>query len=54
MNGSTVGVTKCSRSIGSLRSTSTAMLTMVKTPSSSSAVVPPSAGTTWLSLVLTK
>ena len=54
ITGSTVGVTKCLRSIGSRRSTSTAMLTTVNTASSSRAVVPPRAGTTSLSLVLTK
>ena len=36
------GARKCGWSTGSRRSTSTAMLTMVNTPSSSSAVVPPS------------
>ena len=45
MTGSTVGVRKWSASTGSLRSTSTATLTTVNTISSSSAVVPPSAGT---------
>ena len=41
--GRNVGVTKCGRSLTSLRRTSTQMLTIVKTPSSSSAVVPPRA-----------
>ena len=43
--GRKVGVRKCSWPTVSLRSTSTAMFTTVKTQSSSSAVVPPSAGT---------
>ena len=38
-----MGALKCLCSTGSLRSTSTAMLTTVKTQSSSSEVVPPSA-----------
>ena len=41
MMGTTVGATKWLLSTVSLRRTSTQMLTMVKTPSSSSAVVPP-------------
>ena len=43
--GTNVGARKCSWSTLSLRSTSTATLTTVNTHSSSSAVVPPSAGT---------
>ena len=43
MTGITVGALKCLCSTRSRRSTSTAMLTTVKTQSSSRAVVPPSA-----------
>ena len=46
MTGITVGATKCGPSTRSLRKTRTAMFTIVKTPRSNSAVVPPSTLTT--------